>query len=144
MTKKLSCQVFGKIDQHITKDWKYHWFGLFLPETCGKFSVVSLAATSMTDHTVSWLVSDRNSVSAESIGWKYRYRCRIFFFRNRNFFFFNFSKNFIYFCFIEEYKFLRTWNWTQIFKIYLKILKIWQQIWFKGLFYDWKNTPYYC
>ena len=49
----------------------------------------------------------------------------------------------MYFCFLGEYKFLKTWNWTQIFKSYLKILKIWQQIWFKGLFYDWKNTPYY-
>ena len=96
------------------------------------------------------LVSDRNSVSAESIGrnYGYRFRSRNFFYRNRNFFsyfkkFQKISKNFMYFCFLGEYKFLKTWNWTQIFKSYLKILKIWQQIWSKGLFYDWKNTPYY-
>ena len=96
------------------------------------------------------LVSDRISVSVYGIGRnrKYRYRSRNFFYRNRNFFFFfkkfqKISKNFMYFCFLGKYKFLKTWNWTQIFKSYLKILKIWQQIWFKGLFYDWKNTPYY-
>ena len=62
-----------------------------------------------------------------------------------NFFFLfqNFSKFVMYFYFLGEYKFLKTWNWTQIFKRFANFLKIWQQIWFKGLFYDWKNTPYY-
>ena len=49
----------------------------------------------------------------------------------------------MFFCFLGGYKFLKAWNWTQIFKNNLKILNIWQQIWFKGPFYDWKNTPYY-
>ena len=62
---------------------------------------------------------------------KYRYRSRNFFYRNRNwnfFSFFFFQNFFMYFCFLGEYKFLKTWNWTQIFKSYLKILKIWQQV----------------
>ena len=90
------------------------------------------------------LVSDRNSVSVPNFGrkyrFRYRYRSRNYFFRNWNFFFF-FSKFFMYFYFLGE---CWTWNWTQIFKSSFKILKILQQIWFKGFFYDWKKkTPYY-
>jgi hypothetical protein len=29
----------------------------------------------------------------------------------------------MYFCFLGKYKFVKTWNWTQIFKSYLKFLK---------------------
>ena len=47
---------------------------------------------------------DRNSVSAESIG----IRAEIFFSETETFFFQKISKNFMYFCFLEEYKFLKT------------------------------------
>ena len=49
-----------------------------------------------------------------------------FFFPKPKLFFFkifqNFSNFFMYFCFLEEYKFIKTWNWTQTIKSFLKIL----------------------
>ena len=56
-----------------------------------------------------------------SVSRKYRYQSRNFLFRNRNFFFLIFPNFFMYFCFLWEYEFLKTWNWTQTFKSYLKV-----------------------
>ena len=64
------------------------------------------------------IVSDQNSVSAESIGrnhwYRYRFRSRHFFSETETFFFFfsKFFKKFLnfsmYFCLLGEYKFLKT------------------------------------
>ena len=79
-------------------------------------------------------VWDQNQVlvsgTETKVQFQYWYQSRNFFFRNRNFFFQNFSNFLMFFCFLGGYKFLQAWNWTQIFKIDLKILNIWQQIWF--------------
>ena len=66
---------------------------------------------------------------------------KFFFPKPKLFFFQNFSIFFMYFCFLGEYKFSKTWNWTQTFKSYLKILKIWQQIWFKRVLLWLKKYP---
>ena len=42
------------------------------------------------------------------------------FFLNRNFFFQSFSNFLMFFCFLGGYRFLKAWNWTQIFKKNLK------------------------
>ena len=52
-----------------------------------------------------------------------------FFFPKPKLFFQNFSNFLKFFCFLGGYRFLKAWNWTQIFKNNLKILNIWQQIW---------------
>ena len=73
------------------------------------------------------------------VQFRYRYWSQFFF---QNWDFFQIISNFLMlFCFLGGYKFLKAWNWTQIFKNNLKILNIWQQIWFKGPFYDWKKYP---
>ena len=46
------------------------------------------------------------------------------------FFLQSFSNILMFFCFLWGYKFLKAWNWTQIFKNNLKIFNIWQQIWY--------------
>jgi hypothetical protein len=46
-----------------------------------------------------------------------------FFSKTETFFFQNFSNFLMFFSFLEEYKFLKTWNWTQIFKHNLKSWK---------------------
>ena len=74
------------------------------------------------------LVSERISVSVYGIGLKYRYQYQSQIFFTETFLFQNFRK----ILFLGEYKFSTTWNWTKIFKSYLKALKIWQQFWIKG------------
>ena len=91
---------------------------------------------------------DRNQVSVSGTETKvqfwYQYWSQKFFFRNRNSFFQHFKTFLMFFCFLGGYKFLKAWNWTQIFKNNLKILNIWQPIWFKGFFYDWKIQGMSC
>ena len=77
------------------------------------------------------------------VRFRYRYQSLISFYRNKNFSFQFFSNFLMSFCFVGGFKFLKAWDWTQIFKNNQKILNIWQQIWFEGPFYDWKNTPSY-
>ena len=91
---------------------------------------------------VQQLVCDRNQVSVSRTETKVKFWCRSqkVFFRNQNFSFQNFSNLLMFFCFLGGYKFLKAWNWTQIFKNNLKISNIWQRVLFKGPFYGWKDT----
>ena len=92
---------------------------------------------------------NRNQVSVSGtetkVLFQYWYQRQIFFCWNWNFYFQSISIffMFIYLLFLGGYGFLKALNWTHIFKLILKILNSCQQIWFKGPFYDWKNTPYY-
>ena len=71
------------------------------------------------------IVCNRNSVSVlgteTKVQFRYRCRSRFFFPKPKLFFFFFFPNFFMYFCFLGEYEFLKTWNWTQTFKSYLKV-----------------------
>ena len=58
---------------------------------------------------------------------------KLFFFPKPKHIFFSKIFKFSYvFLLLGGYKFLKAWNWTQIFKNNLKIFIIWQQIWFLG------------
>jgi hypothetical protein len=70
------------------------------------------------------LVCNQNQVLVSGTEDKAQVRCRylsrIFFFRNQHFQ--KFSASFLSFF---KLKFLKAWNWTQIFKNNLNILNIW-------------------
>ena len=93
------------------------------------------------------LVYDQNRVSVSGTETKvqfwYLYRSRNFFSETETFFLQSFPNILLFFRFLWGHKFLKAWNWTQIFKNNLKIFNIWLQTWFNGPFYDWKNAPYY-
>ena len=117
-------------------------FSLTLPCCTGDTSFMK----SNWDDNIGRVECDRNQVSVSGAKTKvqfwYRYQSRFFFLKPK-FFSSKFFKYSHFFWFLWRYKFLKAWNWTQIFKINLKIFNIWQQIWFKGAFYVWKNAPYY-
>ena len=73
-----------------------------------------------------------------------------FFSETETFFFKNFQKFsnfFMYFGFLGEYEFLKTWNWTQTFKSYLKVTetmtkpltKLWLTQWLNQWLNQWPN-----
>ena len=60
-------------------------------------------------------------MSAETMGIGISIGAEIFFSETETFFFFKFFKFFHVFLLPREYEFLKTWNWTQTFKSYLKV-----------------------
>ena len=89
----------------------------------GLIKLIVAKGINVTQHMAFRLVNDRNSVSAPNFGrkYQYRYRCRNFFSRNRNFFFsifFNFFqifKNFQFFQFFKNFQFFQTFFLDKIF-----------------------------